>query len=103
VKEFLLEVNAEVALLLWAEELSGAHGEDGVGNSSWTDEGLLRPNLNPPKPSFDFAASVVDFSLLPPCFLVKSPMSFVHGDRNVLEKSEPRRGQQYMGRLHNWD
>jgi hypothetical protein len=79
VKEFLLEVNADVALLRCAEELSGAHGEDGVGNSSGIEEGLLRPNLNPPNPSFDFAGSVVDFSLLLPCFLVKRPMLYLRG------------------------
>jgi hypothetical protein len=75
VKEFLLEVYADVALLLWADELSGAHGDGGRGKSSATDAGLLRPNLNPRLPSLIFAGSFVGFSLLTSCFLPKRPIS----------------------------
>jgi hypothetical protein len=65
-------------LLLWAEELSRAHGEGGVGSSSWTDEALLRPNLNPFSPSVLFAGSSAGFSLFPSCFLLKRPMVTIH-------------------------
>jgi hypothetical protein len=86
VKEFLLEVSADVALLLWADELSGAHGDGGRGNSSAIGAGLLRPNMNPRLPSFVFAGSLVAFSLLTSCFLPKRPMLMSQG-RKDLEKT----------------
>jgi hypothetical protein len=87
VKEFLLEVNADVALLLWADELSGAHGDGGRGKSSATDAGLLRPNLNPFFPSLVFVETLVGFSLLTSCFLPKRPMLTSSKDKKDFEET----------------
>jgi hypothetical protein len=74
VDEFLLEVNAEVAALRCAEELSGAHGDGGGGSSSVTEEGLLRPKPNIFDPTLELAG-VPDGGFFPSsCFLVNKPM-----------------------------
>lgn len=80
VDEFLLEVSAEVAALPRAEEPSSAHGDGGGGNSSETEEALLRPKPNMREPARELSGVPAgDFSL-GSCFLENNPILDVSQD-----------------------
>jgi hypothetical protein len=84
VKEFRLEVSADVAVLGCVDKFSGpAHGVGGAFSSSVIGAGLLRPKPNLRAPSFELpGAPAGDFSLCS-CFLVNKPILSFHEKTRV--------------------